>query len=33
MTQPVLLQSFQDEFGIHVGSELPKTPGILGKTL
>jgi hypothetical protein len=31
MTQPVLLQSFQDEFDIHAGNEQPKTPGIPGK--
>jgi hypothetical protein len=33
MSQPVLLQSFQDEFDIHDGNERPKTPGIPEKTL
>jgi hypothetical protein len=31
--QPVLLQSFEDEFEIAAGSELPKTAGVPLKTL
>jgi hypothetical protein len=33
LTQPVLLQSFKDEFNITMGSDLPRTPGIPQKTL
>ena len=32
-TQPVLLQSFADEFDIAIGTEYPKTPGVPLKTL
>jgi hypothetical protein len=33
ITQPVLLQSFKDEFGVETGNEVPKTPGIPYKAL
>jgi hypothetical protein len=29
MTQPMLLQSFQDEFDVQAGNDFPKTTGIL----
>jgi hypothetical protein len=33
ITQPVLLQSFEDEFNVASGHEVPKTPGIPYKAL